>query len=98
MPEEVVTTVPGHSVSSREPSDEPSSSVVAPTVAAAPVNNVLASTRDAHLEGMRDILLVMGHVPDGILNSNNKEVILAFFQGSMSQVHSGGGPRGSPEP
>ena len=96
VPEEVVTTVPGRSVSSQGPSYDPSSSVVAPNVAAAPVNNVLDSTRDAHLEGMREMLRVMGNFPDSILNSSYKEVILAFFRGRMSQGHSGGGPGGSP--
>ena len=75
---------------------EPSSSIAAPVSVAIPVKNVLASTSDAHLEGMREMLRVMGNVPDGILNSNNKEVILAFFQGRMSQGHNGGGPGGSP--
>ena len=77
--------------------DDPPSSTAAPVAAAIPVTNVLASTSDAHLEGMRDMLRVMGNVPDSILNSTNKEVILAFFQGRMSQGHSGG-PGGSPGP
>ena len=72
--------------------DDPTSSIVAPVVAAVPVNNELAITSDAHLEDMREMLRVMGNVYDGILNSNNKEVNLAFFQGRMSQGHSGGGP------
>ena len=98
VPEEAGTTVPGCSISSRGPVDDPPSSTAASVAAAIPVTNVLASTSDAHLEGMREMLRVMGNVPDGILNSNNKEVILAFFQGRMSQSHSGGGPGGSPGP
>ena len=95
-PEEGFTTIRGRSVSSRRPLDEPSSLLVAPDVLAAPVNNVPDSTSDAHLEGMRKILRVMGNVPEGILNSNNKYLILALFQGRMSQGHNGGDPGGSP--
>ena len=98
VPEEVVTTVPSRSVSSRGPLKEPSSSVVAPTVSAAPANDVEASTRDTHLDGMREMLRVMGNVSGSILNSSNKEIILAFSQGPFSQGHSGGGPGGSPGP
>ena len=76
--------------------DDPSSSVTALVVAAVPVNNMLASTSDAHIEGMREMLRVMGIVSDGILISKNTEVILPFFQGRMSQGRNGGGPGVSP--
>ena len=95
MPEEFFTTVPFRGVSWHGPSAEPSSSVVAPTVAAAPVNDELVCTNDAHLDGMRKLLRVMGNLPDSILNSSNMEVILAFFEGHMIQGHSGGVPGGS---
>ena len=96
MPKEVVLTVPGRSVISRGPSDESSFLEVALTVAVAPVNNMLDSAIDAYIDGMLEMFRVMGNVPDCIMNYNNKEVIIAFFQGLMSQGHSGGGPRGSP--
>ena len=60
------------------------------------VKDVTVSTRDAQLERIRYMLRVTGNVPDSTLNSNNKEVFLAFFQGFMSQGHSGGGRGGYP--
>ena len=69
MPEEAGTTVPGRSITSRGPVDDAPSSIAAPVAEAIPVNNLLASTSDAHLEGMREMLRVMGNVPDGIIYS-----------------------------
>ena len=59
------------------------------------VNDMQASRRDAHLECMREMLIVIGNAPESLLNSNNKEVILTLFQGLMSQGCRGGSPRGS---
>ena len=95
--DEVVSTVSSRNFGPRGPLEEPSSSAAEPAVAVVTVNEVPTKTRDEHLEGMRKMVRVMGNVPDSILNSNNKEVILAFFQGRMSQSHSGGGSGGSPE-
>ena len=41
------------------------------------------------------MMRVIGNVPDSILNFNSEEVMLAIFQGHMSQGRSGGGPRSS---
>ena len=86
VPEEAGTTDRGRVSSLHTPVDEPPSLTITPVAAASSATNVLASKSDAHLEGMRDMLRVMGNVPDSILNSTNKEVILAFFQG-LSLIH-----------
>ena len=69
---------------------------MAQIVATGTVKELPDSTRDERLDGMREMFRLMGNIPGIILNSNKKEVILAFFQGRMSQGHSGGGPGGSP--
>ena len=81
VPEEVLTNVRSRNVSSRVPLEEPSSSAVAQTVAGPPVIDVEASTRDAHLDGIRETLRVLGNVLDSILNCSNKVVILDFLKG-----------------
>ena len=98
VPEEVFSTVPSSYTGPRGPFGEPSSSAAAPTVSVVTVNDMPASTRDAHLEGMRKMFRVMGIFPHSILNSNKNEAILAFFQGLISQGQSGVGPGGSPGP
>ena len=90
-----MATVPSRDVGPRGPLEEPPSSAATPTVSVVTVNEVPASTRDANLDGMCELLRVMGNVPDSILNSNNKDVIITFFQGRIIQCHSGGGPGGS---
>ena len=72
--------------------DQPSSSVETPSVSTAALSDVTAGTSEAHLHGMRDMIRVMGNVPDSILNSNSKEDMPDFFQGRMIHGRSGGGP------
>ena len=95
VPEEVPATNTSRDRGLWWPLEQPSSSVGIPSVAVAAVSDVPAGTSDVHLDGMLEMLRVMGNVPYSILNSNSKDVMLAFFQGRMSQGRSGGGPGSS---
>jgi hypothetical protein len=88
VPEEGAQNVAAPAVAAQQPS------------AAASASEPVGSS-DAYLEGMREMLRAMGNVPESVLNSTNREVTLAFFQGRMSQGGASsstappGGPSGS---